>query len=34
VLADPRTRTRDIGGTLGTDAFADAVCKAIEAGAS
>ncbi len=29
VLADPATRTRDIGGTLGTDAFADAVASAL-----
>jgi 3-isopropylmalate dehydrogenase len=34
VLADPRTRTRDIGGTLRTDAFAEAICAAIEAGVS
>lgn len=32
VLADPATRTRDIGGTLGTDAFGDAVCAALRAG--
>jgi 3-isopropylmalate dehydrogenase len=25
VLENPRTRTRDIGGSLDTDAFADAV---------
>ena len=31
VIADPATRTRDLGGTLGTDAFASAVCSAIEA---
>jgi 3-isopropylmalate dehydrogenase len=30
VLDDPATRTRDIGGTLGTAAFADAVCLALE----
>jgi 3-isopropylmalate dehydrogenase len=29
VLDDPATRTRDIGGTLSTDAFAEAVCAAI-----
>ncbi len=29
VLADPATRTRDIGGSLGTKAFADAVVTAI-----
>lgn len=29
VLADPATRTRDLGGTLGTDAFAVKVCEAI-----
>jgi isocitrate/isopropylmalate dehydrogenase len=29
VLADPATRTPDVGGPLGTDAFADAVVKAI-----
>jgi 3-isopropylmalate dehydrogenase len=29
VLANPATRTRDIGGTLGTDAFADAVVSAL-----
>ena len=29
VLADPATRTRDIGGILGTDAFADAVASAL-----
>lgn len=31
-LADPAKRTRDIGGTLGTDGFGDAVCAAIRAG--
>jgi 3-isopropylmalate dehydrogenase len=29
VLADPRTRTRDIGGTLDTTAYTAAVCAAI-----
>jgi 3-isopropylmalate dehydrogenase len=29
VLDDPVTRTRDLGGQLGTDAFASAVCAAI-----
>jgi isocitrate/isopropylmalate dehydrogenase len=29
VLEDPRTRTRDIGGQLGTEAFSDAVCAEI-----
>ncbi|QDJ12224.1 Isocitrate dehydrogenase [NADP] (plasmid) [Roseomonas mucosa] len=29
VLANPQTRTPDVGGPLGTDAFADAVCQAI-----
>ena len=29
VLDNPATRTRDIGGTLGTDAFADAVCASL-----
>jgi isocitrate/isopropylmalate dehydrogenase len=29
VLDDPASRTADIGGTLGTDAFADAVCAAM-----
>ena len=29
VLANAATRTRDIGGTLGTDAFADAVVSAL-----
>ena len=29
VIADPQTRTRDLGGSLGTDAFGDAVAKAI-----
>jgi 3-isopropylmalate dehydrogenase len=31
VLDDPNTRTRDIGGQLGTDAFTAAVCAAIGA---
>jgi 3-isopropylmalate dehydrogenase len=31
VLDDPNTRTRDIGGRLGTDAFTAAVCAAIGA---
>lgn len=31
VIADPHTRTRDIGGSLGTDAFTAAVCSAIVA---
>jgi len=31
VIADPATRTRDLGGALGTDAFTSAVCGAIEA---
>jgi len=31
VLDDPETRTRDIGGHLGTDAFTSAVCAAIGA---
>jgi len=31
VLDHPATRTRDIGGTLGTDAFAEAVCSSIRA---
>jgi 3-isopropylmalate dehydrogenase len=31
VLADPATRTADIGGTLGTAAFGDAVCAAVRA---
>ena len=31
VIADPATRTRDLGGALGTDAFTSAVCAAIEA---
>lgn len=29
VLDDPTTRTRDLGGTLGTDAFTTRVCEAI-----
>jgi isocitrate/isopropylmalate dehydrogenase len=29
VIADPATRTRDLGGSLGTDAFADKVAKAL-----
>jgi 3-isopropylmalate dehydrogenase len=32
VLDTPATRTRDIGGTLNTDAFAEAVCAAVAAG--
>jgi 3-isopropylmalate dehydrogenase len=31
VLANPATRTRDIGGTLTTDGFSDAVVSAVEA---
>jgi 3-isopropylmalate dehydrogenase len=31
VLDDPRTRTPDLGGKLGTNAFADAVCTALRA---
>lgn len=31
VLASPSTRTRDLGGTMGTDAFGDAVASAIRA---
>jgi len=31
VLADPATRTRDLGGELGTDGFSAAVCGAIRA---
>jgi 3-isopropylmalate dehydrogenase len=36
VLGDPASRTRDIGGTLNTDAFAEAVCAAMagESGAN
>ena len=34
VLDDPRTRTRDVGGELGTDAFADAICAAIQSASS
>lgn len=30
VIDDPAMRTRDLGGTLGTDAFTAAVCKVIE----
>lgn len=30
-LGDPATRTRDIGGTLSTDAFAEAVCSGLSA---
>ncbi|MDB5508552.1 MAG: 3-isopropylmalate dehydrogenase [Hyphomicrobiales bacterium] len=33
-LDDPKTRTRDVGGELGTSAFAQAVCDRIGAGAS
>jgi 3-isopropylmalate dehydrogenase len=29
VLANPLTRTRDVGGKLGTDGFADAICAAM-----
>jgi 3-isopropylmalate dehydrogenase len=32
VLDTPATRTRDIGGSLNTDAFAEAVCAAVTAG--
>jgi isocitrate/isopropylmalate dehydrogenase len=32
VLDDPNTRTRDLGGQLGTDTFTSAVCAAIRAG--
>jgi len=32
VLADPSRRTRDLGGTLGTKEFTDAVCGEIERG--
>jgi 3-isopropylmalate dehydrogenase len=32
VLDDPSSRTRDLGGSLGTAAFGDAVCAAIEEG--
>ena len=32
VLDDPNTRTRDIGGQLGTDMFTAEVCAAIRAG--
>ena len=31
VIGDPLTRTRDLGGTLGTDAFTSAVCAAVQA---
>ncbi len=31
VIADPATRTPDMGGTLGTDAFADKVAQAVSA---
>ena len=34
VLDDPASRTRDLGGTLGTAAFADAVRTALESGVS
>jgi 3-isopropylmalate dehydrogenase len=30
VLEDPASRTPDLGGTLGTAAFTDAVCHALE----
>jgi 3-isopropylmalate dehydrogenase len=33
VIADPATRTADMGGTLGTDAFASKVANAVTAGA-
>ena len=33
VIADPATRTADMGGTLGTDAFAGKVANAVTAGA-
>jgi 3-isopropylmalate dehydrogenase len=29
VIADPKTRTPDLGGTLGTDAFGEKVAQAI-----
>ena len=29
VLADPRTRTRDLGGSMGCHAFGEAVAKAL-----
>ena len=31
VLENPATRTRDIGGTIGCAAFAQAVARAVEA---
>ena len=31
VIADPKTRTPDMGGTLGTEAFGAAVAKAVAA---
>ena len=31
VIADPKTRTPDMGGTLGTDAFGAEVAKAVAA---
>ena len=34
VIADPTTRTADMGGTLGTDAFAAAVIKSLSSAAS
>jgi len=30
VVADPRTRTRDLGGTATTTEFTEAVCRNIE----
>jgi 3-isopropylmalate dehydrogenase len=30
LLADPASRTRDLGGTLGTRAYADALCRELE----
>jgi isocitrate/isopropylmalate dehydrogenase len=33
VIATPHGRTRDMGGTLGTDAFGETVAKAVQAGA-
>ncbi|MDE2007318.1 MAG: isocitrate/isopropylmalate dehydrogenase family protein, partial [Rhodospirillales bacterium] len=34
VIADPATRTPDMGGTLGSDAFAAAVIKSLSSAAS
>jgi 3-isopropylmalate dehydrogenase len=31
VIADPKTRTPDLGGTLGTDAFGAKVAQAVQA---